>query len=298
VRRVWLLIAGAAMGCLAGCGATVGGHQIEVQTTGQAPPSVPPVVSAQRVGTSQVVLTWAPVSSATAYDIYRIPGAVHWDQASPTQPVAETTFTSWTDTTLDGFEGKTLTYWVVPRNTAGTGPHSAAVWVSLPSLPNGTPLAVPQETAPPPVVHPTQAQTHATSPPQNSVPGQPLFIPGHFGILVQDPPADWTVRGCEIVWAAPGSPAAQAGLVGARNRVDPVGDVIQHLIVGVEGRGFVVNAVISNCADLESAMQQVSANTDVQIQYAHRVVTGLVGHWEREYTVVATTAQAYPGTTL
>ena len=92
---------------------------------------------------------------------------------------------------------------------------------------------------------------------------------GTLGAVVVDPPADWTVRGCEVVTAQTGGVAATAGLIGRTQRIDPVGDVITSITDATDG-----NATwpIRDCAALRAAMVQTRVGDRLTIAYEHRHV--------------------------
>lgn len=111
---------------------------------------------------------------------------------------------------------------------------------------------------------------------------------GFLGVEFQDPPSDWTVTGCEIVHVLPGTPAAAAGLIGAQDRLDPVGDVIYGLSLNGS------YASISNCLDLTTALATTQAGEPVEIYFYHRVVNLLVGSWTAETTTAVLGTQPCP----
>lgn len=113
-------------------------------------------------------------------------------------------------------------------------------------------------------------------------------LPGFLGITMTNPPSDWTVSGCEIVNVLPKTPAAEAGLVGADNRTDPVGDVITSLVIG----GTVW--ATPNCAALHAALSHTHPGETVGIHYEHRVVF-ILGHWASRQVSVALATPPCPG---
>lgn len=113
-------------------------------------------------------------------------------------------------------------------------------------------------------------------------------MPGYLGIEMTDPPSDWTVQGCEIVHAVPGSPAANAGLVGSQDRTDPVGDVITAITVNG------VTTQISDCPELHNTLAGTRPGEQATIYYQHRVASFLVGNWETEQVMVYLTQPPCP----
>ncbi len=113
--------------------------------------------------------------------------------------------------------------------------------------------------------------------------------PGYLGVEVGNPPQDWTVTGCEILNVYQGTPAAQAGLVGAHNRLDPVGDVIASLTY--PGGNTVP---VANCGDLQQALSSTYPGERVTLQYFHRVVRMFIGHWVRRLVEVTLASPPCP----
>lgn len=116
----------------------------------------------------------------------------------------------------------------------------------------------------------------------NACDANPQVQPGSLGIETQDAPSDYTVSGCEIINVLSNSAAASAGLVGADNRTDPVGDVIFGLTIGGQ------YTAIPNCAALTTALRQTVPGTQVSVSYDHRVVQFLIGSWKAEASPVVT----------
>lgn len=116
---------------------------------------------------------------------------------------------------------------------------------------------------------------------------------GDFGAQVEDPPVSWTVRGCEVDTAAPGSPATNAGLVGKTQRTDPVGDVISS-VADATDNGTVWP--VTDCATFDAAMQQTRAGDQITVAYYHRQVVWyeLSGKWVLNSGTATLTAA--PGT--
>lgn len=108
----------------------------------------------------------------------------------------------------------------------------------------------------------------------------PQVQPGSLGIDMQDAPSDYTVSGCEIINVLSNSAAASAGLVGADNRTDPVGDVIFGLTIA----GHYTS--IPTCAALTAALQQTVPGAQVSVSYDHRVVQFFIGSWKAETSPV------------
>lgn len=96
---------------------------------------------------------------------------------------------------------------------------------------------------------------------------------GFLGVTVTDPPSDWTVSGCEVVNVLPNTPAAQAGMVGRDNRIDPVGDVIAEVSTRTLGA-----VAVNNCAALLSFLKATHPGEALTIRYWHRQVF-IFGHW-------------------
>lgn len=92
------------------------------------PPSVAPANVAAVPGNARATITWAPVSGATGYRIFRSTTGV-WE----TNPIANTTSTKLTNTNLQN--GTKYWYRVAAYNKKGTGPQSVEV--------GATPLAPP-----------------------------------------------------------------------------------------------------------------------------------------------------------
>jgi hypothetical protein len=151
---------------------------------------------------------------------------------------------------------------------------ACGVSVSMGSSP-GSGVSVTASIAPSPAV---------SSAPATSTP----TAPGYFGATYQDPPSDWTVTGCELLNVAPGSPAADAGLVGAENRTDPVGDVIYAVVVNGTPQP------VPNCVVWGNVLARSMAGETLSLSYYHRVVDLFIGHWEAEQTSVTLTAGPCP----
>jgi hypothetical protein len=132
-----------------------------------------------------------------------------------------------------------------------------------------------------PIVH-----TVTVEPPTrpDKPPGQ-----GFLGVTVTNPPADWTVSGCEVVNVLPNTPAAEAGMVGRDNRIDPVGDVIAEVSAPALGR-----VAVSNCAELESFLKVTHPGQALTIHYWHRQVF-IFGHWVARRVTVTLAASAGGG---
>lgn len=104
---------------------------------------------------------------------------------------------------------------------------------------------------------------------------------GYLGVQTLDPPASWTVRGCEVIAVLPDTPAAFTSLVGRSQRLDPVGDVLYTLInQTAEGKVF----RLESCADLARALAQTRVGDQVVLHYYHRVAAFPVGSWENKQT--------------
>ncbi len=102
--------------------------------------------------------------------------------------------------------------------------------------------------------------------------------PGVLGVQVRDVPAGWAVRGCEVLFAAPGSAAQAMGLVGARQRTDPVGDVITSLTDVTDEN---TTWPVPDCQALTAAMAHTRAGDQVVVRHYHRQVIWylLSGRW-------------------
>lgn len=101
----------------------------------------------------------------------------------------------------------------------------------------------------------------------------PQVQPGVLGVQTRDAPSTYSVHGCEVLHVIPGSAAASAGMVGASDRTDPVGDVIFGVYVAGQ------NTPIGNCAGLTAALQHTVPGMQVSVSYDHRVVQVLMGQW-------------------
>lgn len=101
---------------------------------------------------------------------------------------------------------------------------------------------------------------------------------GTLGAVVTDPPADWTVQGCEVVTASPGGAVATAGLIGRTQRTDPVGDVITAITDATDAQ---TTWPIPDCTALQAAMAKTRVGDGLTIAFAHRQVTWylLGGSW-------------------
>ena len=93
--------------------------------------------------------------------------------------------------------------------------------------------------------------------------------PGILGVRVRNSDADWTVQGCEVTMAEPGTAAANMGLIGSQQRTDPVGDVITGITDVTDGNH---HWVISNCQELTRAMQWTRPGDTVIVNYYYRQV--------------------------
>lgn len=138
----------------------------------------------------------------------------------------------------------------------------------------------------PPLVPNVSTTTLPSSSPSPSV-SQPA-LPGFLGVVLTNPPSDWTVSGCEIQNVLPKTPAAEAGLVGAENRTDPVGDVITALVIG----GTVWPT--PSCAALHGALSHTRPGETIGIHYEHRVVF-ILGHWAARQVSVMLATPPCPG---
>ncbi len=120
-----------------------------------------------------------------------------------------------------------------------------------------------------------------SSPPQSTG-------PGFLGVQTANPPSDWSVTGCEVMHTIPGTPAATAGLIGANDRVDPVGDVIYAL--GVNG----IYMPVSDCAAFTSDLSITQPGQSIDVYYYHRDVTLFVGSWQAVQVSVTLAPQPCP----
>ena len=136
--------------------------------------------------------------------------------------------------------------------------------------------AAPQLGAPRVTTTTTQAPTNSPVP----------TGPGWLGVTVVNPPSDWTVSGCEIVNVLANTPAALAGLVGADNRFDPVGDVISQVSAGSQSQA------VASCAQFLSFMHGTRPGEQITLNYWHRQVF-ILGHWvARQVAVTLASSQS------
>ena len=160
------------------------------------------------------------------------------------------------------------------------------------------------EVSPPAVATPAATSTHAPAHhvPQSVTPhlGTPQVTttttpapvntpaptgPGWLGVSVANPPSDWTVSGCEIINVLANTPAASAGLVGADNRIDPVGDVVSQVAAGSDTQP------ITSCAQFVSFMHGTKPGEQITLNYWHRQVI-ILGHWvARQVAVTLASSQ-------
>lgn len=107
---------------------------------------------------------------------------------------------------------------------------------------------------------------------------------GWLGVVGENPPPGSGVSGCEILTVEPGSPAAAGGLVGATQRLDPVGDTIDGLVDQTSGMQW----QIGSCAALEQAMAETRGGDVLTVEYQHREVVWylLSGRWVPKTTTV------------
>ncbi len=97
-----------------------------------------------------------------------------------------------------------------------------------------------------------------------------------LGARVQDPPAAWPVRGCEVMTVQPGSTVASLGLVGASQRIDPMGDVIAAVQDVTVGGG---TQATPDCAALAAAAARAHDGDTITVTYDHRIAGLLGGRW-------------------
>lgn len=142
--------------------------------------------------------------------------------------------------------------------------------------------------APSPAPHlSTPRVTTTSTPPPVSTPAPTGR--GWLGVSVANPPSDWTVSGCEIINVLANTPAASAGLVGADNRIDPVGDVISQVSAGSQTQP------IGSCAQLLSFMQGTRPGEQITLNYWHRQVF-ILGHWVARQVAVTLASSQGGGT--
>ncbi len=89
-----------------------------------------------------------------------------------------------------------------------------------------------------------------------------------LGARVQAPPAAWPVRGCEVMTVQPGSTVASLGLVGASQRIDPMGDVIAAVQDVTVGGG---TQATPDCAALAAAAARAHDGDTITVTYDHRI---------------------------
>lgn len=135
--------------------------------------------------------------------------------------------------------------------------------------------------------HHTAPAAHLTTPQVTTTTTEPVPAgPGRLGVTVANPPSDWTVSGCEIINVVANTPAASAGLVGAQNRTDPVGDVISQVSSGGQSQ------TITSCGSFLSFMHGTHPGQQVTLNYWHRHVF-IFGHWvARQVTVTLASPQS------
>ena len=137
--------------------------------------------------------------------------------------------------------------------------------------------------------HHTAPAAHLSTPQVTTTTTTPVPAgPGRLGVSVANPPSDWTVSGCELINVLANTPAAAAGLVGAENRTDPVGDVISEVSTGGQSQ------VITTCGQLLSFMQGTHPGQQVTLSYWHRQVF-IFGHWVARQVTVTLAAPQHGG---
>ena len=87
---------------------------------------------------------------------------------------------------------------------------------------------------------------------------------GVLGITVGNPPPTLGVQGCEVLAVQPGSAGSAAGLVGAAESPDGVGDVITGLADATDASA---TWTITDCGALQSAMAQTRIGDHVTVTY-------------------------------
>lgn len=107
---------------------------------------------------------------------------------------------------------------------------------------------------------------------------------GWLGVVGENPRPGSGVSGCEILTVETDSPAAAGGLIGATQRLDPVGDTIDGLVDQTSGMRW----QIGSCAALQQAMAETRGGDVVTVEYQHRQVVWylLGGRWVPETTTV------------
>lgn len=112
------------------------------------------------------------------------------------------------------------------------------------------------------------SSTSSATPPSSST--GPQGTGAYLGIIPAPVPSDWSVSsGCQVEHVIPGTPASQAGLIGAQDRIDPVGDVIDQ----VNGQQ------ISSCSALKNFLATASSGEQVNIHYWYRKVFLILASW-------------------
>ena len=169
----------------------------------------------------------------------------------------------------------------VSVSVQGPSPTSTPSGNSTPSTSNNQ--SHPSGNSPSTSNNQSSNQSPSTSPQTtipSAIPGNPPPVPGYLGINMTDAPSDWTVQGCEVVHAVPGSPAANAGMVGSQDRTDPVGDVI----TGITVNGSTVQ--VPDCSALHNTLADTRPGDQATIYYQHRAVSLLLGEWKPEQVML------------
>jgi hypothetical protein len=125
---------------------------------------------------------------------------------------------------------------------------------------------------------------------QSAPPTAHVIHAGYLGVQVAPTPSSWSVQGCQILNVITGSPAAQAGLVGADNRIDPVGDVMTQIVNDSTRKTY----PITTCQAFQQAMAHTLPGQALTISYYHRQVF-IVGWWEPKQVTVF--LQSFPSNT-
>lgn len=102
--------------------------------------------------------------------------------------------------------------------------------------------------------------------------------PGVLGVQVKDAPADWTVRGCEVIAVTAGSAAQTIGLVGASTGGNGVGDVITAIADATDGHAVWPTL---DCKALQQAMAQTRSGDHLTVNFRRRLAVDQVfGTWQ------------------
>jgi hypothetical protein len=101
---------------------------------------------------------------------------------------------------------------------------------------------------------------------------------GVLGVTVRDPAPPLGVQGCEVVAVEAGGAAARAGLVGAVQRPDGVGDVITAIS---DAAAAAQPWTTADCAALQAVMGLTRAGDRIEITYLRRQGFAFAAQWVR-----------------